>query len=153
MGPLGIIFLYVIGMGLVVAEVFIPGAIMGLIGMVFVLASIYLAFQQEAVTLGWTLIGITVASIPALIVLWVKVLNRVLAITGTQKDYTSAMVDLKELVGQEGVAITQLRPSGMARFGDRKVDVVSEGEVVERNSRIKIIEVESNRVVVRAVRQ
>ena len=151
MGDLGIIFLYVVGMALLVAEVFIPGAIMGLIGLGLALASIYLAFQAEAWTLGWILVGVTVASIPALIVLWVKVLNRVLAIKQTQKGYTSAMVELKELVGQEGVAVTQLRPSGMARFGDKKVDVVAEGNVIERNARVKIIEVESNRVIVRAV--
>jgi len=150
---LGIIFLYTAGMALVLAEVFVPGAVMGLIGLACLLGSIFLAFQQEAFTLGWILVGITVASIPVLIVLWVKVLNRVLAIKMTQKGYTSAQVDLKALVGQEGVAMTQLRPSGMARFGDEKVDVVAEGEVIERNTRVKIVEVESNRVVVRAVQK
>ena len=152
MGQLGIVFLYVIGMALAVAEVFIPGAVMGLIGLVCVLASIYLAFQQESVALGWSLVGITIAAIPVLVILWVKVLNRVFAIKQTQEGYTSAQVELKALVGQEGVALTQLRPSGMARFADEKVDVVSEGEVIERGSRVRVIEVESNRVVVRAVR-
>ena len=152
MGQLGIIFLYVIGMALAIAEVFLPGAVMGLIGLVCVLASIYLAFQQESIALGWSLVGITIAAIPVLVILWVKVLNRVFAIKQTQEGYTSAQVELKALVGQEGVALTQLRPSGMARFADEKVDVVSEGEVIERGSRVRVIEVESNRVVVRAVR-
>ena len=152
MGQLGIIFLYVIGMALAIAEVFLPGAVMGLIGLVCVLASIYLAFQQESVALGWSLVGITIAAIPVLVILWVKVLNRVFAMKQTQEGYTSAQVDLKTLVGQEGVALTQLRPSGMARFADEKVDVVSEGEVIERGSRVRVIEVESNRVVVRAVK-
>jgi membrane-bound serine protease (ClpP class) len=58
----------------------------------------------------------------------------------------------KDLVGQEGVALTTLRPAGMARFGEKKVDVVSEGEEVERDSRVRVIEVKGNRVVVRAVR-
>ena len=151
MGQLGIIFLYVIGMALAIAEVFLPGAVMGLIGLVCVLASIYLAFQQESIALGWSLVGITIAAIPVLVILWVKVLNRVFAIKQTQEGYTSAQVELKALVGQEGVALTQLRPSGMARFADEKVDVVSEGEVIERGSRVRVIEVESNRVVVRAV--
>ena len=98
------------------------------------------------------MIAVSVASIPAFVVLWVKVLNRVLAMKATQKGYTSAQVHLKVLVGHDGVALTQLRPSGVARFGDKKVDVVSEGEVIDRDSRIRVIEVKSNRVVVRAVR-
>jgi len=151
-GSLGIIFLYVIGMALAIAEVFLPGAIMGLIGLVCVLASIYLAFQGGLVALGWTLVAVTVASIPVMVILWLKVLNRVLAMKQTQEGYTSAQVELKELVGQEGVALTQLRPSGMARINEQKVDVVSDGEVIDRDSRIRVIEVTSNRVVVRAVK-
>ena len=152
MAQLGIILLYIIGMALVVTELFLPGAIMGLAGLVCMIASIYVAFHKEMAGLGWTFVGISVASIPILIIVWVKVLNRVLAIKQTQEGYTSAQVEFKTLVGSEGVATTQLRPSGMARFGDRKIDVVSEGEVIERDSRIKIIEVESNRVVVRRVK-
>ena len=152
MGSLGIVFFYVIGMALAVAEVFLPGAIMGLIGLVCVLASIYLAFQGGFVALGWTLVVVTAAAIPVMFILWVKVLNRVLAMKQTQEGYTGVQVELKEIVGQEGVAITQLRPSGMVRIGDRKVDVVSEGEVIDRDSRVRVIEVASNRVVVRAVK-
>lgn len=152
MGELGIVFLFVIGMALAVAEFFLPGAIMGLIGLVCVLASIYLAFHQEMTVLGWSLVGITIVSVPVFVLLWVKVLNRVLAMKETQQGTTSATVEDKGLMGKEGVALTQLRPSGVARFGDRKVDVVSDGEMIDRDTRVKVIEVRSNRVVVRAVK-
>jgi len=151
MSELGIILLYVFGMALAVAEVFMPGAIMGLVGLGCILASIYLAFRQSG-PLGWGLLGITLASIPVFVVLWVKVLNRVLAMRATQAGYTSAQMGLKDLVGQEGVALTQLRPVGVARFGNKKVDVVSEGEVIDAGSRVRVIEVKSNRVMVRAVK-
>jgi len=39
-------------------------------------------------------------------------------------------VHLDYLVGKRGVAITQLTPSGKARFGDARVDVISEGDVI-----------------------
>ncbi len=153
MSQLGIIFLYVIGMALAIAELFLPGVIIGLIGLVCVLASIYLAFEHQSAGLGWTLVVITIASIPMMVILWLKVLDRVFAMKQTQEGYSSAQVELKALIDQEGVTITQLRPSGTARFGDKKVDVVSESEVIERDSRVKVIEVKSNRVVVRAVKQ
>jgi membrane-bound serine protease (ClpP class) len=142
--------LFVVGMALAVCEMFLPGVVLGLVGVGCMLGSIYLAFGQNPV-FGWVLVGVAAVSLPFLIALWVKVISRVLAMKKTQKGYTSAQVELKTLVGQEGVAITQLRPSGMARFNDKKVDVVSEGDVIEKDSRVKVIEVESNRVVVRAV--
>jgi len=152
MEQIAIILAYVMGMAFMVAEVFMPGAIMGILGLIVVLGSIYFAFQRGATGLGVTLVCVTVAAVPVLIVLWVKVINRVLAIQETQTGYTSAQVGLKELVGQEGVAVTQLRPSGIARFGDKKVDVVSEDEVIVKDTRVTVVEVQSNRVVVRAVR-
>ena len=153
MTDIGVVLLYALGVALVVTELFIPGAVIGLIGLLCVGASIFLAFWQGLYAVGWGLVTLTVVAIPFLAVLWVKVLSRVMAMRHTQKDTTSAQVYLKELVGQEGVALTQLRPSGMARFGDRKVDVVSEGEVIERDVRVTVVEVKSNRVVVRPTRR
>lgn len=150
LGQLGIIVLYVVGMAFIVAETFLPGAVLGIIGFFCVLASIWMAFGLSQ-GFGWALVGFTVLSVPVLVWLWFRVIRRVMAIKRTQKGISGAMVHLKELVGREGVALTQLRPAGMARFGDKKVDVVSEGPVIARDARVKVIEVEANRVVVRAV--
>jgi membrane-bound serine protease (ClpP class) len=42
-------------------------------------------------------------------------------------------------IGQSGVAISQLYPGGKARFGEQTLDVLTEGELVERGRRVKII--------------
>lgn len=147
----GVIVLYSLGMALAVAEIFLPGAIIGLIGLGMICTAIYLGFNLSA-AMGWTLTVITVVSIPVYAVFWVKVLNRMFAMNATQKGYTSAQTELKSLVGQEGVALTILRPAGTAMIGGKKVDVVSESEVIDADTRIKVVEVESNRVVVRPVR-
>lgn len=42
-------------------------------------------------------------------------------------------------VGQTGVAISQLYPGGKARFGDELLDVITRGEMVEKNRPVKII--------------
>ena len=148
---LWIALLFALGLSLIVAEIFLVGVVLGLIGLTCMLVSIYFGFEKSA-GLGWTLVVIAAASVPVLAIVWVKVINRVLAMKFTQTGYTSAQMQYKDLVGQEGVALTTLRPAGMARFGEKKVDVVSEGEVVERDSRVRVIEVRGNRVVVRAVR-
>jgi len=148
---LWVVLLFALGLSLIVAEIFLVGVVLGLIGLTCMLVSIYFGFEKSA-GLGWTLVVIAAASVPVLAIVWVKVINRVLAMKFTQTGYTSAQMQYKDLVGQEGVALTTLRPAGMARFGEKKVDVVSEGEVVERDARVRVVEVKGNRVIVRAVR-
>jgi membrane-bound serine protease (ClpP class) len=54
-------------------------------------------------------------------------------------------------VGQVGRTQGPLRPSGRARFGDNLVDVVTEGDFVDHEVEVKVVQKFGNRVVVRAV--
>ena len=56
---------------------------------------------------------------------------------------------LKTLVGQVGVALTPLRPAGRAEFGDRLVDVVTEGGFVERGTSVEAVAVQGRQVTVK----
>ena len=110
---LWVVLLFALGLSLIVAEIFLVGVVLGLIGLTCMLVSIYFGFEKSA-GLGWTLVVIAAASVPVLAFVWVKVINRVLAMKFTQTGYTSAQMQYKDLVGQEGVALTTLRPAGMA---------------------------------------
>ena len=55
------------------------------------------------------------------------------------------------LLGAIGVAATPLRPAGKVQFGDQFVDVVAEGSYVVPGTRVQVIEIEGNRVVVKEV--
>lgn len=66
-------------------------------------------------------------------------------------DGGTAEKQLLPLVGREGVAESLLRPAGVALIDGRRVDVVTEGTMVDAGSRIKVIAIEGNRVVVRRV--
>jgi len=52
-------------------------------------------------------------------------------------------------VGDKGEVITTLRPAGKARFGDAIIDVVAEGEFLDKGTVVEIIEIHGNRVVVK----
>ncbi|CAN5698127.1 NfeD family protein [soil metagenome] len=56
-----------------------------------------------------------------------------------------------DLVGLEGVALTDLRPAGVARFGDDRIDVVTQGDFIPTGSPIRVLRVEGNRVTVRVI--
>ena len=54
-------------------------------------------------------------------------------------------------IGDIGEVISTLRPTGKARFGDAIVDVVAEGDFLNIGTKVKIIAIHGNRVVVKAV--
>ena len=56
-----------------------------------------------------------------------------------------------DLLGKEGVAVTDLRPAGTARIGDERVDVVTEGEYVAQGSPVRVLRSEGYRHVVAMV--
>lgn len=59
---------------------------------------------------------------------------------------------LASLVGAQGVAQSDLRPAGIVRVEGRRVDCVTEGAMIDAGARVKVVEVEGNRVVVRRVK-
>jgi membrane-bound serine protease (ClpP class) len=51
--------------------------------------------------------------------------------------------------GLSGVTESFLRPAGIARFGARRVDVLTEGDFIEKGRSVVIVRTEGNRVIVR----
>lgn len=54
-----------------------------------------------------------------------------------------------DLIGLQGVAVTDLRPSGVARVGDERIDVVTEGDYVASGAAVTVVRAEGYRHVVR----
>ncbi|MBI4026633.1 MAG: ATP-dependent Clp protease proteolytic subunit [Verrucomicrobia bacterium] len=57
--------------------------------------------------------------------------------------------DRASLVGQKGVSVSMLRPSGTARFGEQIMDVITEGDFVPAGQEIVVQEVHGAQVIVR----
>ena len=55
----------------------------------------------------------------------------------------------ESLLGETGIADTDLHPSGWVRVKDQRIFVVSEGEFIEEGKEIQILSVDGNRVLVR----
>jgi membrane-bound serine protease (ClpP class) len=62
-----------------------------------------------------------------------------------------ALARLEHLLGHRGVAFTPLVPGGKARIGDELVDVLTDGEFVDRGLPVEVVEVRGHRVVVRGL--
>lgn len=161
------VLLFAAGVVLIGIEVFvIPGVgLVGFLGAGSLLAGLYMSLIGSLPTTADFArgAGILSASILA-VLLWSWLVLRRLPASGRlwrsgvflkQQEsratgYTSA-ARRPDLVGKEGIALTDLRPSGTGLFGEERIDVVSESQWVERGSSIRIIASEGYRQVVRLV--
>ena len=57
--------------------------------------------------------------------------------------------DLK--IGDEGVAISTLRPAGIALINDQRLDVISDSSWVEKDSKIRVIDVQKGHIEVEKI--
>ncbi|MCA1809275.1 MAG: nodulation protein NfeD [Kiritimatiellia bacterium] len=70
--------------------------------------------------------------------------------TGRDKGFRSAPAT-DDLLNLTGRALTQLRPAGTGMFGDRRLDVVTRGEFVEKDAPLRIVEIHGSRLVVEPI--
>jgi len=64
--------------------------------------------------------------------------------------HRESIVEFDHLLGQQGRTVTQLTPSGKARFGNELVDVIADGQFVSRGEEVTVTEVHGNRIVVKS---
>lgn len=163
------ILLFVLGLILLALEIFvIPGfGIAGVSGIILIFVSLFLSltpngpfFDFDAVSIA--IIQLTGAIVAALVLVLIlaKLLpkstrfNRLILADEERADqgFVSYPSE-KELVGQEGVALTTLRPAGTAEFNSKRYDVVADWEYIEQGSRIVVLRVEGVKVVVKKVKE
>ncbi len=70
-----------------------------------------------------------------------------------EKRKPDAIPDEPELTGKKGIALSHLRPAGIARIEKKRVDVVTRGEMIEKGQSIVVIKVQGNRIIVKKVDQ
>lgn len=81
-------------------------------------------------------------------------LGKTFILTTAQKSeegFQAAPQELTELVGKSGKAVSPLRPAGVGLINGQRVDIVTQGEFVEPEAEIEVIQVEGSRVIVRSL--
>lgn len=142
------------GILLVILEIiFIPGTtVVGIIGAGFMIAGVISGFNYFGQQGGWITLGATALS-SAILVYYAFKAN----VWGRFSLKTANLGKVNEgeleglTVGQEGVAISALRPSGKAEISDKTFEVKTLGAFVDAGSKIKIIKVNTNQIVVEPI--
>ncbi|MEM6330969.1 MAG: NfeD family protein [Planctomycetota bacterium] len=69
-----------------------------------------------------------------------------------EQDNREAVADYAYLVGMTGVAATDLLPAGKAEIDGELLDVIAEGDIVDRGAEVVVVKARATRIVVRATR-
>ena len=141
-----VIVLYLGGLGLIVAETFMPGLVMGIVGLGALAVSVVFGFRHH-----WGLGGGQALVALVVVPLAFYVASRRLGLKESLEGSVSFAQDYSSWVGREGETVTELRPAGMVLVDGKKLDVVTAGELVEKGKRIRVVKVEGNRIVVRSI--
>ena len=148
-----VLTLIFVGAILLVLETVLPGLIAGTIGFGCLVAAIYFAYERLGNRVGsYVLMGVMAGLIVG-IILWLKYFpNSRLARPLISKSAVGGIgTDRPELLDKTGTAHTNLRPSGIAIIDGERVDVVTEGALIEKGTPVKVVAVEGMRVIVRAI--
>jgi membrane-bound ClpP family serine protease len=158
------VLLVIIGLALIVAEVFIPsGGMISILCVITFAAAIWCAFKAwYGVSNGYlaTFLGSLLVLIPTFVVSAFKFLERsefgrrVLLSAPTQDEvlpHQDEVQRLAGLVGRRGEALTLMTPGGMVLIDSERLHAVSEGTGVEPGQPIEVIGTRGTRVVVRRV--
>jgi membrane-bound serine protease (ClpP class) len=152
--------LILLGLVLLAAELFLPtGGVLSVLALGAEVVGIAMAFNYGTPTGVITLIAVVIL-VPIVASLVFRygphtALGKKLFLTGPQDDETMANMpvnlELEQLRGRHGRTISALRPAGTAEFDGRRVDVLSEGALIEPGVWVRCIDVKSGRVIVREV--
>ena len=155
-GPMVVFF---VGLLLIALEIFvIPGfGLVGALGIGCALISFFWAFGFDRIETALQVVTLALlAAIAIMAVLAIYVLPRtplfrkvMLEETMTSADgFTAARPD-ETMIGQKGVTLTPLRPSGTVRIGDTRHDAASEGDFLEADTPVVVTACNGFQLIVR----
>jgi membrane-bound serine protease (ClpP class) len=150
------------GLILLIAELFLPtGGILFVAAVAVIVIGVTLTFYFGDSSTGLlTLLGVFIlvpATLGVAFHLWRKspMSRRMILPSGVEDDATVAAMpvnlELEQLRGRFGRAVSPLRPSGVVDFDGRRIDTITEGMMVEPGAWVRCIDVKAGKVIVRPV--
>ena len=153
-----IIVCMLVGVVLLLVEVFMPGfGIPGISGCALLGAGIIMSWIQFGAKVG---LGVTVVVL-ALLAILISIAMRSVAkgklgksefvLNDDMSSEREEKDDMLSLIGEVGEVSTVLRPVGVAEFECGRLNVMTEGEYIERGAKVKITRVDGTNVFVKKV--
>ena len=160
------VIIFCLGIILLLLEIFvIPGfGITGISGIILILAGIFLSLvkhpfstpKAQLTQAFYTLSFAIIITFVGIILAW-KFLPHtglwkriILSSAETKKEGFQSAPSGEFYLGKTGRSLTPLRPSGRAVIEEKTLDVITEGEFIEKDREIRVIRVEGNKIIVKS---
>ena len=148
------VVLQLAGVLIIIAEIILPsGGLLSLVAAGLFGYSLFIVFHDISAMAGTYFVLTDLIIIPALLALGLKILARSPATLretlSSENGVVSQSPELESFMGREGKSVTDLRPGGTAIIDDKRLDVVSRGEYIEKDSNLIVVEVTGNQIIVR----
>ena len=152
-----ILLLSVIGILAVLAELVLPGGILGVVGAICLLGAVVTTFITYGATAGTIALAAVVAIGLVTLRIWMRFFHQ-LPFTKQLVLNETVGIDAQvptraALVGRTGISLTELMPSGHAEIGGEKLDVMAEGAAIRRGATIVVVETRGPSVMVRETKE
>lgn len=153
-----IILLFIIGILCIVAEVIVPGGILGGVGALFMFGGCVLAFTRYDVGGGLIAVGAALLITIIALTLEFKLLPKTKLgrraflekeISGSSSIYG---VETRELVGKAAEALTLLSPSGYVRIDGKRYEAFSQSGQIDAGSELRVVGSDNFRLIVAPIR-
>lgn len=156
-----IVVLLVVGLAVMVLEVFLPsGGILGFLSLTAIVASIATAFLELGATAGLVALAVTTVVVPAVLAVafrWfpdTPLGRRVLPPPPQPFDVAPAAArrrELEQIVGRPGRAVSELLPWGVVEIDGVRLQAMSESGPIDRGAAVEAVGVQGRDLVVAAV--
>ena len=157
LGNLAMILCLLIGMGLIVLEAMIPGfGLPGITGIILEVIGLELAWVwlSPALAAGITF-GMLVLIALAIFLCYRSALKGRLSksplVLKDRETPSASETDLSHLIHQQAITVTALRPVGIIEIGGKRMNAVSEGEYIEKDTDVLIVSISGDSVNVRSI--
>lgn len=154
--PITVLIFFVVGFMFLSLEIFLPGGIVGIFGLILIIYSIV---KDNSHLLSITIILLLATIIAVVFFLYLyRYLNKEVKLlqifvlndrATTENGYVSHS-ERYDLLGKKLITVTDLRPSGVAMYLDERLDVMSEGQYISKNTVVQVIHIEGMKIVVRS---
>jgi membrane-bound serine protease (ClpP class) len=148
------IVLQLAGVVVIIAEIFLPsGGLLSVVALGLFGYSLFIVFHDISTVAGTYFVLADLFIIPILVLVGLKILARSPATLretlSREKGVVSQAPELEGFMDCEGKSVTALHPGGTAMINDKRLDVVSRGEYIEKDKDIVVVEVTGNQIIVR----
>ena len=156
---LWVVALLLLGLGVMVLEVFVPsGGILGFVSIAALIAAVATAFLEQGATAGMAALAVVVLAVPAVLSLafrWFPETPLGRRVLPPAPEAADVLPDLerrrhvRELVGHSGRTVSELLPWGRVEIDGEAVDAISEGGPIDAGAAIEAVGVQGTALVVR----